>query len=356
MGLSATFSVSESGSGNPSYQWFENGAAIPGATNSQYTTPPTKFSDSGEMYSVEVSDAAGSVTSNSATLTVTARAPQAGDLRFQQVDTASTINGYSVDVGSVDPVIFVGPPLGGGMALTYGKAFGTAYFVGNIPAWQFQPWDSDGSARLGVAYLDDYVSNFQSDLTQYNFPLPGVALNAPNIVINSVSFLAQTDPSDWWFALSCIQIAQGGGFDMTQHVVEPSAFQSAAAQDGANGRVITAVTYDGGQILYLSYGWQGNGSTTYDVQTVAATIATTATAVSNLAAQGYILTAIGQQQDTQDPESVLLVGTRVHGDTLPRPIQIVSLPSGIPGQLIQQGYAVVGVVQTAGNNTWIGER
>ncbi|HEX3913429.1 MAG TPA: hypothetical protein VHW71_07980 [Steroidobacteraceae bacterium] len=93
MGLSATFAVTATGS-SLQYQWAKNGAAIAGATGSSYTTSTTTFADTGANFSVTVSNSAGTAISNAASLTVTARAPMAGDLRFQQVDAPSTVNGW----------------------------------------------------------------------------------------------------------------------------------------------------------------------------------------------------------------------------------------------------------------------
>lgn len=70
-GQTATFSVVATGTPTPSYQWMKNGAAISGATSSTYTTPATTTSDNGEVFSVKVSNSAGSVTSTSANLSVT---------------------------------------------------------------------------------------------------------------------------------------------------------------------------------------------------------------------------------------------------------------------------------------------
>ena len=66
----AGFSVVATGTTPMSYQWRRNGAAIPGATNASYALSPTAVSDSGALFSVVVTNSAGSATSGSATLTV----------------------------------------------------------------------------------------------------------------------------------------------------------------------------------------------------------------------------------------------------------------------------------------------
>lgn len=69
----ATFSVTATGTAPLAYQWRRNGTNIVGATSSSYTTPPTAVQpDNGALYSVVVSNAAGSVTSDNATLVVLA--------------------------------------------------------------------------------------------------------------------------------------------------------------------------------------------------------------------------------------------------------------------------------------------
>jgi hypothetical protein len=71
-GQTATFTVVASGTAPLSYQWQKNGVAIPGAASSSYTTPATTSADSGSTFAAVVSNSAGTVTSNSATLTVNA--------------------------------------------------------------------------------------------------------------------------------------------------------------------------------------------------------------------------------------------------------------------------------------------
>jgi glucose/arabinose dehydrogenase len=74
-GGDATFTVSASGSAPLSYRWQRDGADIPGATGSSYTLAGVTPSDGGARFRVVVSNAAGSATSNAATLTVTGNRP-----------------------------------------------------------------------------------------------------------------------------------------------------------------------------------------------------------------------------------------------------------------------------------------
>ena len=68
-GQPATFSVGAAGTSPLSYQWQENGSPI-GANSSSYTTPATSVSDNGSTFAVVVTNPAGSMGSNAATLTV----------------------------------------------------------------------------------------------------------------------------------------------------------------------------------------------------------------------------------------------------------------------------------------------
>jgi len=79
IGQAATFSVVASGTAPLTYQWMENTGSgfnnISGANSSSYTTPPATSTDNGTAFEVLVTNAEGSVTSNSATLTVTSPLP-----------------------------------------------------------------------------------------------------------------------------------------------------------------------------------------------------------------------------------------------------------------------------------------
>ena len=68
-GETATFAVVAQGSGPLAYQWLRNGAAVAGATAATYQLIATQ-GDNAALYSVRVSNAVDSVTSEPATLTV----------------------------------------------------------------------------------------------------------------------------------------------------------------------------------------------------------------------------------------------------------------------------------------------
>jgi hypothetical protein len=362
MGVGANFSVSVDGTPPFSYQWSKNG--VPQGTSNTYTTPATAFGDSGATFTVTISNALGSVTSNPATLTVTARAPKAGDLRFEQVDAATTVNGYTADPPELS-TLSPAPPGGTGLAVIVSGDTGTPLWYGG-PLWQFYTWrPPSGIPGPNMTYFNDYLGNLSSDLLGQGAFVGTACSGASNSVVTSVNL----SPGTAQLAMSCVQSDQSNGFDIAQHTVSPTDFQSAASQDGEQGRVITAVSYDANnQIFYLSYGWQTDTTTVYETQVATATIETAGSVATSLANAGYIITAIGggdamSSAPSSNADSVIMVGTRVKGDTMPRPILTVTEPPSPPSLTqIEQGYAVVGVVwklDSTGNlltRTWIGER
>ena len=80
LGQTATFSVTATGTGTMTYQWYKNGVPISGATSSTYTTPATASGDNGSSFTVTVVNSAGSATSATATLTVLLPPPVAKSL------------------------------------------------------------------------------------------------------------------------------------------------------------------------------------------------------------------------------------------------------------------------------------
>jgi len=107
-GQTATFSVTAAGTAPLSYQWQKGNTAITGATSASYTTTATTTADSGSQFSVIVNNAAGNVTSNAATLTVTATsvAPSITQQPSSVTVTAGQTATFSVTSIGTDPLSY----------------------------------------------------------------------------------------------------------------------------------------------------------------------------------------------------------------------------------------------------------
>ncbi len=348
LGQTATFTAAANGTPPLNFQWNKDGTAISGATSTSYTTLPTVQGDDGSTFTMTVTNAINSATSMPAMLKVLpATPPQAGDLRFQQVDAPSTINGYGGGLHT---------NIGGGLSETFFNAVGTPLTLGDdcgpagsgpySCAWFFDvsglPANLSGPnvgyvSSNGFANLDSDVSN----------------IDTGHAVITSVDL----HPEDDTYAISYMEAVQSTGFTLTQGTtVAPSNLQAVATQEGALSHVITAVSFNAGNVTYFSYAWQSDPSTVYEAQVVTATFATLSAAATNLGQAGYIITALGGN----GTDGFVLVGTRVKGNTAPRPVLIGTAGSPQSQQIFSQGYAVVGYIfQSSGGvsaTTFIGEK
>jgi hypothetical protein len=88
-GQTATFSVAATGLAPLIFQWVKNGMNIAGANAASYTTPTNVLTDSGSTFQLVVTNTVGTVTSNLATLTVTA-APAFSGVLTQHNDNGRT--------------------------------------------------------------------------------------------------------------------------------------------------------------------------------------------------------------------------------------------------------------------------
>ena len=104
-GASASFFVNASGSSPFGYQWKKNGADIPGATASSYTLAATSSADHDAVFTVVVTNAAGTVTSSEARLAVSANvvAPGISSQPENQSVTAGQRASFSVSATGTSP-------------------------------------------------------------------------------------------------------------------------------------------------------------------------------------------------------------------------------------------------------------
>ena len=339
LGRGATFSVVASGTAPLLYQWYKNGAAIGGTNVASYTTPVVTSADNQTTYSVTVSNAAGSVTSNTVTLLTGPRAPMQGDLRYlqwEQVPLASEIgNQYGTGFTSaIDGDTITGSgllpfPLSigsfaavGGSSYNYLSCYWTAQQTGIAPEAQTVPlMDTFTFGTVIPALGETYTQYLQSITTA-----KGVIISmdyhtaCQQIGVLQISTSQSTEPD----------------FDQRIELVYPANLQTQVAADGAASRIVSAVTFDRltGKFVLLSYGWQGDTTTAYEAETFIAQPANVLADAEQLANQGYFISAAGGD----DSGGYALIGMRVAGDTIPRPWQAGYTPAGLyNNQILSSG-------------------
>ena len=312
IGRTATFSVVASGTAPLRYQWSENGAPISGATSASYTTPVVALSDGGETFQVTVSNSINSVASDVATLTSGPRAPALGDLRYLLFEQVSA-SGFFQAGGEHTNIV-------GSSGFSASDALGTPLEIGSnfacypgIPfdcGWSFDVFGlPPGQTGLSMYYESHDYPDFSSDIQ---------SIVASNVVVDSLDF----EPGNNDYAVSYVKIAQTGEFDYRLEIVPPDQLQATVVNDGAESRIVTAVSFDASnQANVISYGWTGDTATVYEAQTV---IAKSASEIINqsktLAADGYFISAFGGS----DTDGYMLIGMRVQGDTMARPISVTT--------------------------------
>jgi hypothetical protein len=335
IGETATFTVTATSTSPLSYQWSMNGVDIPGATGTSYSTPVPQPSTPGSTaigsFQVKVSSAASSIVSNAATLTAGPRSPKAGDLRYllwQQVDTSGLFNsaGGSGEVGVranhgniLDTSVYdaLSSPLGFGSSFACGGGACNWNYV-----YELLP---PAMTALNFFYQGGNYSSYASDLQSYT---------APNIVITSLDL----EPAEDAYAVSWVQTTQTGGFDYRLDPVIPAGtnqqaqIQAQATLDGKESRIVTAISFDAsGNAILISYGWTGDTTTVYETQTIVVPqqnqISSAVTsAATTLAKAGYFISAFGGN----DTNGYILIGARVQGDNLPRPMVQISTTTQPP--------------------------
>ena len=103
-GVPVSFTVSASGAGSLSYQWNFNGNVIAGATNTIYSIASPQQSNAGS-YSVIVSNLAGAVQSDAATLTVNIPPSISNQPDDQSVETGDTVV-FAVSADGTGPLFY----------------------------------------------------------------------------------------------------------------------------------------------------------------------------------------------------------------------------------------------------------
>ncbi len=170
-----SFSVVANGTAPLSFQWRRNGTDIAGATAATHNFT-ADFADNGAIYTVVVSNAAGSTTSNGATLNVTPREPTI----TTQPESATRIVGDAVTfrvvvAGGTQPITYVWRREGRGQVDDGPNVSGA-----RTDTLRIVPTAADNGARFSVVVLNPAARLVSADATLTVQPAPDVT--APTIV------------------------------------------------------------------------------------------------------------------------------------------------------------------------------
>lgn len=167
-----------------------------------------------------LSNSVGSITSNQATLTVGARSPKPGDLRFKLVDYTPSLIGTQVSKilgnSAFSEANSLGSPLQVGSAGVCGPGIGNC-------AWHFYTFSlPPGVTGININYTGGNFSTFSSDLA---------ALASSGVVVTSFDEQLAEDVYGMAYLTVTPLSNQPAGFSQAFHTVALGALQAAAAQE-----------------------------------------------------------------------------------------------------------------------------
>ncbi len=170
-GSAVEFAVAASGTPPPSFQWAKEGVAIPGATGATLRLLNVDAADAG-AYSVLVANAAGSVRSQDATLTVAAQKPvivRQPPNRLAPVGGAAT---FAVTATSTLPLTYqwftdghaIAGATGSELTLTNLQASAAGYYSVLVANSAGTAWSGLGLLTVGTASVEPVITKEPQDL------------------------------------------------------------------------------------------------------------------------------------------------------------------------------------------------
>jgi hypothetical protein len=337
-GQTATFSVAASGTAPLSYQWNKNGAPMSGATSSSYTTPTTTTSDNGALFTVVVSNAIGSVTSNAATLTVNA-ASATLQVTTTQLPGATLSGAYNATLaasGGSTPYAWslASGSLPSGLSLSSSGAIsGAPSLLGSFP---FTVQVKDAAAHTASSNLSINVVN----------PVVSVAITSPANGATVSGTVAVSGTASDTVSVSSVQVSlDNGAYSNTSGTTSWSySLNTAALSNGSH--TLTAIATDAAGLTATSSPVNitvSNGTTASDCTLFASPSGNDSNSGSSASAPKTFNGAASASQ----PGSVvcLLAGTYNLGSTFVPPV------TGTPSSWIvykSYGNGTVNLVWTAG--------
>jgi hypothetical protein len=244
-GSMAQFTVVAGGNGPFTYQWFDSGVAIPGATSATYTTPVLWGSETGSQFTVTVSNAGGSVTSNSALLTVTNPTPGTANLALNQPATSS---------GNENDGLGPQNAVDGNLTTRWSSAFvdpswiqidlGSPLLINKVVLY----WEAAYGVQYQIQVSNDAV-DWTTAYTQTNGQGGVETLTFPSVVGRYIRMYGTQRATQYGYSLYEFQVY---GADVPLILTQP------AAQSAAAGSTATFSVVAGGDGPF-TYQWRRNG-------------------------------------------------------------------------------------------------
>jgi len=257
LGQAATFTVAATGTATLTYQWQQNAASIPGATAASYTTPATTSADNGAIFTVLVSNAAGSATSNPAALTVTSGTPPAiteepasqsvavgqqatfsvvasgtGAITYQWRQNAVAITGATA--ASYTTPAATAADSGASFDVTVNDQAGTATsnaatLTVNLPAQPSYYVATNGSDQANGSASSPFATLGRAQAAMQNSAVKVTQIYAGTYYLSSPLTLTAPDRGETWQAVPGATVILSGGQPLTGWVSEGNGIYSTAA-------------------------------------------------------------------------------------------------------------------------------
>jgi len=378
-GQAAGFTVVAAGTAPLSYQWQKNGVSIGGATSASYTTPTTTTSDNGATFGVVVSNAAGTVTSAAATLTVNAAAvaPAITAQPVSQTVTAGQTASFAVAATGTAPLTYQWQKSGVNIAGATTPSYTTPGTTSSDSGSTFRVVVSNaaGTVTSAAATLTVRAPAIQVNSTSVNFgsSVVGAGLSQLLIVTNTgtatltITQVSETGSSA--FSVSGltlpVTVTTGNQTAITLNFLPASVglatgnisivsdAPTSPTPVALNGTGTAATFILGISPTSLSFGniTTGTSSATQTVTVTNTGNSNVSISQINLTGQGYSMTGGGTPATLSPTQSITLVvkfSPTLTG-TVSGSISIVSNASGSPTTVSLLG---TGVIQHSAGLTW----
>lgn len=214
-GQTATFSVVADGTSPLTYQWSQNGLPIAGATGPTLTLSPANLADDGSVFSVSVSNAAGTVTSVNVVLSVSLPVPDTDRLAIASTHTVArrsdgTLIGWG---GNGWGQLGSGPVIAGTFARSIGGSAAMATTAGDeggallTSAGTVEAWGRNSGGWMGADNpYGGAVSIGSSVPVAWPHPVVDISIGIDNFDQQDLLYAVLDDGSVWYYPGSSVTV------------------------------------------------------------------------------------------------------------------------------------------------------